>query len=110
MFLHVQSSQQDLVMFPQLLTLPIMSRLGPRVMYARKRNIKLLQPGTAAAAGQSGVFMASSKGSQQASMVCLDVWLSGWDKQMCSRMGLNLDDYRRWVLTGLECLALMVGV
>jgi hypothetical protein len=36
--------KQDLVVFPQLLTLPIKSRLGPRVLYARKRNIKLLAP------------------------------------------------------------------
>lgn len=82
---------------PELLTLHVTSRLGPRVMYARKRNIKLLQPGVAAAAGGSSLAGRAREGLRAHGMVCLDEWLSVSDKQMCRMAGVELEDYTRWV-------------
>lgn len=90
----LQSPPQDLVLFPQLLTLPIKSRMGPRLMYARKRNIKLLQPGMAAAG--SGSATGVRGGLQQLSMVPLDVWLGASDKELCKLCDVNMGDYLRW--------------
>jgi hypothetical protein len=91
-----QSRPQDLMLCPELLTLPVLSRLGPRVMYARKRNIKLLQPGvTAAAGGSSSLARGAREGLLAHGMVCLDEWLSVSDKQMCRLAGVELEDYTR---------------
>lgn len=93
----VKSRPQDLVLCPELLTLPVLSRLGPRVMYARKRNIKLLQPGVAAAAGGSSSLARGARAGLLAhGMVCLDEWLSVSDKQMCRLAGVELEDYTRF--------------
>lgn len=83
---------------PELLTLHVTSHLGPRVMYARKRNIKLLQPGVAAVAGGSSLAAGRAReGLRAHGMVCLDEWLSVSDKQMCRMSGVDLEDYTRWV-------------
>lgn len=77
------------MVFPQLLTLPIKSCLGPRVLYARKRNIKLLAPRLAAPhAGPTKVW-------KQHRMVPLNTWLSVSDREMCVLMDLDLEDYQR---------------
>lgn len=89
----MQSPPQDLVLFPQLLTLPIKSCMGPRVMYARKRNIKLLQPGMAAAGNGSTASLRG--GLQQLNMVPLDAWLGVSDKQLCKLWDFNVEDYLR---------------
>lgn len=86
--LHAQGSKQDIVVFPQLLTLPIKSRLGPRVLYARKRNIKLLAPHLGTSQQPAEVW-------RQHKMVPLNTWLSASDKGMCALMGLDHDDYQR---------------
>jgi len=90
----LQSSRQDLVLFPQLLTLPIKSCLGPRVLYARKRQIKLLAPSLAALVGQLSNHASEWR---EHKMVPLDFWLGASDKKMCAAMDLNLEDYQRWV-------------
>lgn len=82
------------MVFPQLLTLPIKSRLGPRVLYARKRNIKLLAPRL------SAPHAGSTKAWRQLRMVPLNTWLSASDREMCASMDLDLDDYQRWVWLG----------
>lgn len=82
-----------MVLFPQLLSLSINTCLGPRVLYARKRNVKLLKPSVASAVGGS-----SSSAVQdwiQHRMAPLQLWLSVSEQRMCRLMGLDLQDYRR---------------
>jgi hypothetical protein len=38
----LQASLPDIVLLPELLSLPIRTRLGPRFLYARKRQVRLL--------------------------------------------------------------------
>jgi hypothetical protein len=81
-------------MFPELLTLPIKSRMGPRVLYARKRNIKLLAPSVAALVAGSHLPGAVEEW-KQSNMVPLDFWLTVTDQRLCKAMGLLLDDFKR---------------
>lgn len=103
----LQSSRQDLVLFPELLTLPIKSRMGPRVLYARKRNIKLLAPSVAALVAGSQQPGAVEEW-RQCKMVPLDFWLTASDKQLCGTMGLPLDDFKRWVHAVFEAQGVRV--
>jgi hypothetical protein len=89
-----QVSRQDLVLCPRLLMLPIKGRLGPRVLYARKRGVKLLAPSLAALVSRSHTPEAQAEWRQH-KMVPLDFWLTVSDKRMCDTMGLNADDYAR---------------
>ena len=93
---RTQGTLQDLVLFPQLLTLPVASRLGPRAVYARKRHIRLLPPsalhGLARKAGDKAAQQAEWRQHRQ---VPMQFWLSGPDREMCAPLGLNIDDFRR---------------
>jgi hypothetical protein len=62
-------------------------------MYARKRNIKLLQPSMAAAGNGSTAVVRG--GFQQLNMVPLDVWLGVSDRELCKLWDLNMEDYLR---------------
>jgi hypothetical protein len=84
------------VLFPQLLTLPVASRLGPRALYARKRHIRLLPP----SALHGLVRKSAGKASQQAEwrrhrQVPMQFWLSVPDREMCAALDLNIDDFHR---------------
>eukprot|EP00775_Hariotina_reticulata_P006519 gene6519-6747_t len=83
-------SVADVVEFPQLLSLSIVSRTGPRLLFAQKRGIKLLMPSQA-------VFLPAlpQRQWQKLKMVPLQFWLTSTDSQMCSAMGLSLEDYVR---------------
>eukprot|EP00879_Flechtneria_rotunda_P008466 GHRR01008870.1.p1 GENE.GHRR01008870.1~~GHRR01008870.1.p1 ORF type:complete len:366 (+),score=130.94 GHRR01008870.1:98-1099(+) len=87
----IKGSQQDVVLLPELLTLPISSRMGPRMLYARKRHLKLLLPSHAAMLPA----LATQHWLKQ-KLVPLGFWLKGGDKAICKPMGLSLEDYKRF--------------
>jgi hypothetical protein len=78
---------------PELLSLPIRTRLGPRLLYARKRQVKLLLP------SQQAAWPTKLRWEEwlQHNMVPLELWLTASEKHMCAAAGLSLEDYTRWV-------------
>lgn len=90
MLLRLQFSLGDVVDLPELLSLPIATKLGPRLAYARKRNIKLLLPSHARLLPEL-----SAKQWMENKLVPLNVWLGKSDKYVCHAMGLNLEDFTR---------------
>lgn len=77
---------------PQLLSLSITSKIGPRLLFAQKRGIRLLMP------SQMKFLPALPQGQwQELKMAPLQSWLTATDSQMCSAVGLSLEDYARWV-------------
>lgn len=88
--MSLQATVADVVHFPQLLSLSIVTRLGPRLAYARKRGVKLLLPSHARLLPD----LSQDQWSEHKIMP-LDVWLTKSDKFICKAMGLSLEDYTR---------------
>lgn len=86
----LQVTVADVVHFPELLSLSIISRLGPRLAYARKRGVKLLLPSHARLLPD----LSQDQWSEH-KLIPLDVWLTREDKSVCKVMGLSLEDYTR---------------
>lgn len=83
-----KASLADVVLLPELLSLPIRSRLGPRILYARKRQVRLLLPSHEA--WQPGLSLEQWLAHQQ---VPLRFWLTASEATMCAAVGLSLEDY-----------------
>lgn len=77
--------------FPDLLSLPISTRLGPRILYARKRHLKLVLPSHAALLPQL-----THKRWVADKVVRIDRWLTVPEKTMCNAVQLDPEDYARW--------------
>jgi hypothetical protein len=90
LLLLLQASLSDVVLLPELLSLPIRTRLGPRILYARKRQVNLLLPSHEA--WYPG--MSLQQWLEQSKSVPLSFWLTASEQSMCAAVGLTLEDYR----------------
>jgi hypothetical protein len=81
----------DVVYFPELLSLSIITKMGPRLAFARKRGVKLLLPSHARL-----LPALSQEQWSQHKLIPLDVWLTKSDKFICKALGLSLEDYTRF--------------
>jgi hypothetical protein len=87
----VQVELADIVLFPELLSLPIDSCLGPRLAYARKRHVKLLTPSYAM------VLPSLTEQDWLAhQLVPLKLWLRDSDEAMCRATGMDAVGYSRF--------------
>ncbi|KAF8065894.1 hypothetical protein HT031_002955 [Scenedesmus sp. PABB004] len=86
-----KASLQDVVMLPALLSLPVASVLGPRLSYARKRQVKLLLPSHAAL-----LPPLPQQQWQQHRLAPLEFWVTAPERRMCAALGLAHDDFTRF--------------
>ncbi|KAF6259111.1 hypothetical protein COO60DRAFT_1689938 [Scenedesmus sp. NREL 46B-D3] len=86
-----KASLPDVVLLPELLSLPIRSRLGPRILYARKRQVRLLLP-----SHEAMLPKLPPQQWLQHKLVPLELWLTASEQRMCAAVGLSLEDFTRF--------------